>query len=310
LSEKSDATVPADENQIVAERRGKLNTLRTRGNAYPNDFGRDALAGELHETHGGKTHEELDQQAIAVAVAGRMLLKRVMGKASFATLQDMSGRIQLYITTDALGADTHDAFKHWDLGDIVGARGTLFKTKTGELTVKVTELRLLAKALRPLPEKFHGLTDQEQKYRQRYVDLITSPESRRVFIARSAIVQAMREFFVARGYLEVETPMMHPIPGGAAARPFITHHNALDADLYLRIAPELYLKKLVVGGLEKVFEINRNFRNEGISTRHNPEFTMLEFYEAFRDYRYLMDLTEALLREVAQKVCGGTTIEY
>jgi lysyl-tRNA synthetase, class II len=311
VSDKSDATgPPADENQIIAERRGKLNALRTRGNAYPNDFDRDALAGELHDAHDQKTHEQLDQQAITVAVAGRMLLKRVMGKASFATLQDMSGRIQLYITTDALGADAHDAFKHWDLGDIVGARGTLFKTKTGELTVKVTELRLLAKALRPLPEKFHGLTDQEQKYRQRYVDLITSPESRRVFIARSAIVQAMREFFVARGYLEVETPMMHPIPGGAAARPFITHHNALDADLYLRIAPELYLKKLVVGGLEKVFEINRNFRNEGISTRHNPEFTMLEFYEAFRDYRYLMDLTEALLREVAQKVCGTTTIEY
>src|SRR5690348_9366232 len=239
-----------------------------------------------------------------------MLLKRVMGKASFATLQDMSGRLQLYLTTDALGAETHDAFKHWDLGDIVGARGTLFKTKTGELTVKVTELRLLAKALRPLPEKFHGLTDQEQKYRQRYVDLITSPESRRVFIARSAIVQAMREFFVARGYLEVETPMMHPIPGGAAARPFITHHNALDADLYLRIAPELYLKKLVVGGLEKVFEINRNFRNEGISTRHNPEFTMLEFYEAYRDYRYLMDLTEELLREVAQAVHGSAQLPY
>jgi lysyl-tRNA synthetase class 2 len=310
VSEKSDATGPADENQIVAERRGKLNALRARGNAYPNDFVRDALAGELHDAHDQKTHEELDQQAITVSVAGRMLLKRVMGKASFATLQDMSGRIQLYITTDALGADAHDVFKHWDLGDIVGARGSLFKTKTGELTVKVTELRLLAKALRPLPEKFHGLTDQEQKYRQRYVDLITSPESRRVFIARSAIVQAMREFFVARGYLEVETPMMHPIPGGAAARPFITHHNALDTDLYLRIAPELYLKKLVVGGLEKVFEINRNFRNEGISTRHNPEFTMLEFYEAFRDYRYLMDLTEALLREVAQKVCGKTTIEY
>ena len=311
MSEKSDASVPpADENQIIAERRGKLSALRTRGNAYPNDFNRNALAGELHDAHGQKTHEELDRQAITVSVAGRMLLKRVMGKASFATLQDMSGRIQLYITTDALGAEAHDAFKHWDLGDIVGARGALFKTKTGELTVKVTELRLLAKALRPLPEKFHGLTDQEQKYRQRYVDLITSPESRRVFIARSAIVQAMREFFVARGYLEVETPMMHPIPGGAAARPFITHHNALDADLYLRIAPELYLKKLVVGGLEKVFEINRNFRNEGISTRHNPEFTMLEFYEAFRDYRYLMDLTEALLREVAQKVCGATMIQY
>ena len=311
MSEKSDASgPPVDENQIIAERRGKLNALRTRGNAYPNDFDRDALAGELHDAHGQKTHEELDRQTLTVSVAGRMLLKRVMGKASFATLQDMSGRIQLYITTDALGAEAHDAFKHWDLGDIVGARGALFKTKTGELTVKVTELRLLAKALRPLPEKFHGLTDQEQKYRQRYVDLITSPESRRVFIARSAIVQAMREFFVARGYLEVETPMMHPIPGGAAARPFITHHNALDTDLYLRIAPELYLKKLVVGGLEKVFEINRNFRNEGISTRHNPEFTMLEFYEAFRDYRYLMDLTESLLREVAQKVCGATTIKY
>ena len=311
MNDKNRPAVPAeDENQIIAERRGKLAALRGRGNAYPNDFHRDTLAGELHGRHGARTHDELESEAVDVAVAGRMLLKRVMGKASFATLQDMSGRIQLYVTTDAVGADTHDAFKHWDLGDIVGARGTLFKTKTGELTVKVTELRLLSKALRPLPEKFHGLTDQEQKYRQRYVDLITSPESRRVFLARSGIVQAMREFFVARGYLEVETPMMHPIPGGAAARPFITHHNALDADLYLRIAPELYLKKLVVGGLEKVFEINRNFRNEGISTRHNPEFTMLEFYEAFRDYRYLMDLTESLLREVAQKVCGTTTIEY
>src|SRR5439155_13695459 len=232
------------------------------------------------------------------------------GKASFATLQDMSGRIQLYVSNDSVGPEAHDAFKHWDLGDILGARGTLFKTRTGELTVKVTELRLLSKALRPLPEKFHGLSDQEQKYRQRYVDLITSPESRRVFMARSRIVQAMREFFVARGYLEVETPMMHPIPGGAAARPFITHHNALDMELYLRIAPELYLKRLVVGGLEKVFEINRNFRNEGISTRHNPEFTMLEFYEAYRDYHYLMDLTEALLREIALKVLGTTTISY
>jgi lysyl-tRNA synthetase class 2 len=299
-----------DENQIIAERRGKLHALRARGNAYPNDFTRDAFARELHDGYDAHTHDQLDQVGMNVAVAGRMLLKRVMGKASFATLQDMSGRIQLYVTTDALGADVHEAFKHWDLGDIVGARGSLFKTKTGELTVKVAELRLLAKALRPLPEKFHGLSDQEQKYRQRYVDLITSPESRRVFAARSKIVQTMREFFVARGYLEVETPMMHPIPGGAAARPFVTHHNALDTDLFLRIAPELYLKKLVVGGLEKVFEINRNFRNEGISTRHNPEFTMLEFYEAFRDYRYLMDLTEALLREVAQKVRGTTTIEY
>jgi lysyl-tRNA synthetase, class II len=301
---------PPDENQIIAERRGKLKALRAHGNAYPNDFRRDALAADLHHGNDAKTAEELEVAPISVAVAGRMLLKRVMGKASFATLQDMSGRIQLYVTNDHAGTEIHEAFKHWDLGDIVGARGTLFKTRTGELTVKVTELRLLSKALRPLPEKFHGLTDQEQKYRQRYVDLITSPESRRVFSARSKIVQAMREFFTARGYLEVETPMMHPIPGGAAARPFVTHHNALDTELYLRIAPELYLKKLVVGGFEKVFEINRNFRNEGISTRHNPEFTMLEFYEAFQDYRYLMDLTEALLREVAQQVCGGTRVEY
>ncbi len=304
------AGLPNDENQIVAERRAKLAALRAKGHAYPNDFRRDALARDLHAAHDGKTNEELEAAHVVAAVAGRMLLKRVMGKASFATLQDMSGTIQLYITSDAIGPEAHDAFKHWDLGDILGAVGTIFKTRTGELTIKVTALRLLAKALRPLPEKFHGLTDQEQKYRQRYVDLITSPESRRVFIARSQIVQAMREFFVARGYLEVETPMMHSIPGGAAARPFATHHNALDMDLYLRIAPELYLKRLVVGGLEKVFEINRNFRNEGISTRHNPEFTMLEFYEAFQDYGYLMDLTEALLREVALKVCGKTSVEY
>ncbi len=228
-----------------------------------------------------------------VAVAGRMMLKRVMGKASFATLQDMSGRIQLYITRDAVGEAVYEAFKHWDLGDILGAEGTLFRTKTGELSIKVAQLRLLAKSLRPLPEKFHGLADQEQKYRQRYLDLITSEDTRRVFTARSRAIQAIREFFVARGYLEVETPMMQPLPGGAAARPFVTHHNALDMQLYLRIAPELYLKRLVVGGFEKVFEINRNFRNEGISTRHNPEFTMLEFYEAYRDYNYLMDLTEA-----------------
>ncbi len=209
------------------------------------------------------------------------MLKRVMGKASFATIQDMSGRIQIYVTNDVTGEAMHAAFKHWDLGDIVGATGSLFKTKTGELTVKATGVRLLAKSLRPLPEKFHGLADQESKYRQRYLDLITNPETQRVFKTRSRMIQAMREFFVARGYLEVETPMMQPIPGGAAARPFVTHHNALDMDLYLRIAPELYLKRLVVGGIEKVFEINRNFRNEGISTRHNPEFTMLEFYEAY-----------------------------
>ena len=304
------APVPQDENQIIAERRAKLGALRAKGNAFPNDFRRDALAAELHQAHDAQSNEELEPLKRTVAVAGRMMLKRVMGKASFATIQDMSGRIQLYVTTDFIGADEHDAFKHWDLGDIVGASGRLFKTKTGELSVKVSAIRLLAKALRPLPEKFHGLSDQEQKYRQRHVDLITNQASREVFVRRSQIVQAIREFFVGRGYLEVETPMMHAIPGGAAARPFVTHHNALDMELFLRIAPELYLKKLVVGGIEKVFEINRNFRNEGISTRHNPEFTMVEFYEAYQDYHYLMDLTEQLLREVAQKVLGTTTITY
>ncbi|HVF64902.1 MAG TPA: lysine--tRNA ligase [Casimicrobiaceae bacterium] len=299
-----------EENRIVAERRVKLTALRERGPAFPNDFRRDALAADLHATHGEATNETLEASPIAVAVAGRMMLKRVMGKACFATLQDGSGRIQLYVTLDGVGADTLEAFKHWDLGDIVGATGTLFRTKAGELSVKCTGVRLLAKSLRPLPEKFHGMTDTEQRYRQRYVDLITNPQSRDVFVKRSQIVQAMREFFVARGYLEVETPMMHPIPGGAAARPFVTHHNALDTELYLRIAPELYLKRLVVGGFERVFEINRNFRNEGISTRHNPEFTMLEFYEAYRDYVYLMDLTEALLREIAMNVLGTTTIVY
>ncbi|HEY2816301.1 MAG TPA: lysine--tRNA ligase [Casimicrobiaceae bacterium] len=300
----------ADENQIIAERRAKLASLRASGQAYPNDFHRNAFAGDLHSQYGARSNEELEAAHTQVAVAGRMLLKRVMGKACFATLQDMAGRIQLYVTMDGVGAEALDAFKHWDLGDIVGATGILFKTKTGELSVKCDSIRLLAKALRPLPEKFHGLVDTEQKYRQRYLDLITNPASRDIFVKRSRIVQAMREFFVARGYLEVETPMMHAIPGGAAARPFCTHHNALDMDLYLRIAPELYLKRLVVGGLEKVFEINRNFRNEGISTRHNPEFTMLEFYEAYRDYHYLMDLTEEMIRDIAQKVLGTTAITY
>ncbi|MDR0250745.1 MAG: lysine--tRNA ligase, partial [Burkholderiales bacterium] len=299
-----------DENQIIAERRRKLAALREQGNAFPNDFSRDALAADLHAQYDALDHDALEQKGVSCSVAGRMMLKRVMGKASFATLQDMSGRIQLFISNDNIGADVYEAFKHWDLGDIIGAQGVLFKTKTGELSVKVKTLRLLSKSLRPLPEKFHGLTDQEQKYRQRYVDLIMNPASRDVFIKRSNILQAVREFFVARGYLEVETPMMHPIPGGATARPFKTHHNALNMDLYLRIAPELYLKRLTVGGLERVFEINRSFRNEGISTRHNPEFTMIEFYEAYRDYRYLMDLTETLLREVAQKVLGTTTITY
>ena len=298
------------ENQIIAERRAKLAELRKRGTAFPNDFRREHLAGELHTAWGGKSNEEIEPKAVKATVAGRMMLKRVMGKASFAALQDMSGRIQLYVTRDGVGEAAYDAFKHYDLGDIVGARGTLFKTKTGELSVKVAELRLLVKALRPLPEKFHGLADQEQKYRQRYVDLIMSEETRAVFQTRSRIVQAIREFMTGKGFLEVETPMMQPIPGGANAKPFKTHHNALDMELFLRVAPELYLKRLVVGGFEKVFEINRNFRNEGISTRHNPEFTMLEFYEAYQDYQYLMDFTQELLRVVTTKVLGTTKITY
>ncbi|MDQ3196427.1 MAG: lysine--tRNA ligase [Pseudomonadota bacterium] len=300
----------ADENQIVAERRAKLRARREQGIAFPNDFVREHLAADLQNAHGEKSKQELEAAAIAGSVAGRLVLKRVMGKASFATLQDMSGRIQLYISDDHTGAAEHAAFKEFDLGDIIAARGALFKTKTGELSVRASEIRLLTKALRPLPEKFHGLTDQEQKYRMRYLDLITNEATQKTFITRSRIMQALREFFVARGYLEVETPMMHSIPGGAAARPFVTHHNALDMRLYLRIAPELFLKRLVVGGFEKVFEINRSFRNEGISTRHNPEFTMLEFYEAYRDYRYLMDLTETLLRELAQQVVGASTIPW
>jgi lysyl-tRNA synthetase, class II len=304
------AETPVDENQLIAERRGKLGRLREQGNAFPNDFRRRDLASALVAAHGEKTKEQLEAEKPAAAIAGRMLLKRVMGKASFATLQDMSGRIQVYVNNDLTGLEAHEAFKQWDLGDILGVEGSVFRTNKGELSVHATKLRLLSKALRPLPEKWHGLTDMESRYRQRYVDLIVNPESREVFIKRSKLVQAIREFFVARGYLEVETPMMHSIPGGAAAKPFKTHHNALDMDLFLRIAPELYLKRLTVGGMEKVFEINRNFRNEGISTRHNPEFTMLEFYEAYQDYHYLMDLTEELLRECAMKVLGATTLAY
>jgi lysyl-tRNA synthetase, class II len=299
-----------DENQIVAERRAKLAELRRRGGAFPNDFRREHFAADLHREWAALSNDELEAKHIAVSLAGRVMLKRVMGKASFATVQDMSGRIQLYVTRDGIGEAAYEAFKHYDLGDIVGAKGTLFKTKTGELSVKVGELRLLVKSLRPLPEKFHGLADQEQKYRQRYVDLIMSEETRAVFQTRSRIVGAIRGFMTAKGFLEVETPMMQPIPGGANAKPFKTHHNALDMELFLRVAPELYLKRLVVGGFEKVFEINRNFRNEGISTRHNPEFTMLEFYEAYRDYRHLMDFTEEMLREVAKQVLGTLQFDY
>jgi lysyl-tRNA synthetase, class II len=292
-----------DSNKLIDERREKLKALRAAGNAYPNDFRREHMAAELHAAHGGKTKEELEGAKPPAVVAGRMVLKRVMGKASFATLQDGSGRIQLYITQDTPG---YEDFKHWDLGDIVGAEGTVFKTMKGELTVNAKRIRLISKALRPLPEKFHGLADQEMRYRQRYVDLIVTPESKDIFLARSRIIQVIRDELRAEGYLEVETPMMQPIPGGAAARPFKTHHNALDMDLYLRIAPELYLKRLVVGGIERVFEINRNFRNEGISTRHNPEFTMLEWYCAYQDWHYMMDLTERLVRAAA----GRASLTY
>ena len=301
---------PQDDNRIITERRAKLAELRKEGVAFPNDFERKHLAADLHAEFGGQTHDELEAAQIHVAVAGRMMLKRVMGKASFATVQDMSGKIQLFISNNDTCEESHNAFKHHDLGDILGATGVLFKTKTGELSVRVSQIRLLTKSLRPLPEKFHGLTDQEQKYRQRYLDLITNEDTRKVFITRTRIIQTLREFFIRHGYMEVETPMLQPIPGGAAAKPFITHHNALDMQMFLRIAPELYLKRLVVGGFEKVFEINRNFRNEGLSTRHNPEFTMLEFYEAYRDYKYLMDFSESLFRELAQKVLGKTLITY
>ena len=310
MTTESTVPSPQDENQIITERRAQLAALRKEGVAFPNDFERKNLAGDLHATYGEMSHDELETAHVSVAVAGRMMLKRVMGKASFATVQDMSGKIQLFISNGDTGEEAHNAFKHYDLGDILGATGVLFKTKTGELSVRVSQVRLLTKALRPLPEKFHGLTDQEQKYRQRHVDLITNEDARRTFAIRSKVIQAIREFFMRHDYMEVETPMMHTIPGGASAKPFITHHNALDMEMYLRIAPELYLKRLVVGGFEKVFEINRNFRNEGLSTRHNPEFTMIEFYEAYRDYKYLMDFTEKLFCEVANKVLGTTVLSY
>ena len=295
---------------MIAERREKLKNLRGLCIAFPNDFRRTHLAADLHQAHSEKSSEELEPQGIRVAVAGRMMLKRVMGKASFATLQDTSSRIQLFIAKDNIGEDIYDAFKKWDLGDILAAEGALFKTKTGELSVKVDALRLLTKSLRPLPEKFHGLSDQETKYRQRYVDLIMSEETRNTFRTRSRIVAAIRGFMLENDFLEVETPMLHPIPGGAAAKPFTTHHNALDMQMFLRIAPELFLKRLVVGGFERVFEINRNFRNEGLSVRHNPEFTMMEFYAAYTDYQWLMEFTEHCIRAAAIAALGAMAISY
>ncbi|HED51940.1 MAG TPA: lysine--tRNA ligase [Gammaproteobacteria bacterium] len=299
-----------DEHKLIAQRRQKLTQLREQGNAFPNDFRRDALAAELHAQYDDKDKAELEANPVRVKVAGRMMGKRVMGKASFAHIQDMSGRLQLFIQRDSLPEGCYPSFKTWDVGDIISAEGVLFKTRTDELSVNVDDLRILTKSLRPLPEKFHGLTDQEIRYRQRYLDLIMNQASRDTFIIRSRIVQFIREFLNARNFLEVETPMMQVIPGGATARPFTTHHNALDMQLYLRVAPELYLKRLVVGGFEKVYEINRNFRNEGLSTRHNPEFTMLEFYEAYADYHDLMDITEELLRTMAEHVLGNTVLEY
>ncbi|PWC17755.1 lysine--tRNA ligase [Brenneria corticis] len=310
-SQSQGADQAQDLNNELKARREKLVTLREHGIAFPNDFRRDSTSDRLHADYDGKENEELEALNIEVTVAGRMMTRRIMGKASFVTLQDVGGRIQLYVSRDDLAEGVYnEQFKKWDLGDILGARGKLFKTKTGELSVHCTELRLLTKALRPLPDKFHGLADQETRYRQRYLDLIANEESRHTFRIRSQVMAAIRRFMVDHGFMEVETPMMQVIPGGAAARPFVTHHNALDIDMYLRIAPELYLKRLVVGGFERVFEINRNFRNEGISPRHNPEFTMMELYMAYADYKDLIVLTETLFRTLTQDVLGATTIEY
>jgi lysyl-tRNA synthetase, class II len=306
--------LPIDENKLIAERREKLKALREQGVAFPNDFKVDAFAGDLQAEFADKdvhTAEAIEAAGRRVKVAGRIVLKRVQGKVSFVQMQDFSGRIQLFIHAGTVG-DVYEAFKSWDVGDIVGAEGVLMRTKTGELSVKVDQLRLLTKSLRPLPDKWHGLADVEQRYRQRYVDLIVTEEARRTFALRSKIIGFIRKWLEAepRRFMEVETPMMHIIPGGATARPFITHHNALDLDLYLRVAPELYLKRLVVGGFDRVYEINRNFRNEGVSTRHNPEFTMLELYQAYVTYHEIMDITESMIRETAKNVLGTTQLAW
>ncbi|KAF1005699.1 MAG: lysine--tRNA ligase [Burkholderia sp.] len=310
LTQPQQAAPATDENQTMAERREKLRSLREQGIAYPNDFQPTHHASNLQLDYAESDKEALEAKPLEVRLAGRMMLKRVMGKASFATVQDGSGQIQFFVTPANAGSETYDAFKKWDLGDIVAARGVLCRTNMGELSVKCTELRLLAKALRPLPDKFHGLADQEMRYRQRYIDLIVTPETRNIFRARIKAIASIRKFMTDKDFMEVETPMLHPIPGGATAKPFVTHHNALDVEMFLRIAPELYLKRLVVGGFERVFEINRNFRNEGVSPRHNPEFTMMEFYAAYTDYRWIMDLTEQVIRQAAVDALGTTTIQY
>lgn len=310
MSEAENENQTIDTNELIAQRRAKLAELRKAGNAFPNDFRRDSLAADLLLHYAEKTEPELEAQPVQVKVAGRIMTRRLMGKASFVHLQDMSGRIQLYVRQDAISPEQYEKFLHWDMGDIIGVEGSLFRTKTGELSVRVQAIHLLTKSLQPLPDKFHGMTDQELRYRQRYVDLLVNETTRKTFLVRSKIIDVIRQFLKAHNFLEVETPMMQVLPGGAAARPFETYHNVLDMPLYLRIAPELYLKRLVVGGFERVFEINRNFRNEGLSTRHNPEFTMLEFYQAYADYHDLMDLTEELMRRLAQEILHGTTIHY
>ena len=300
-----------NENDLIAQRRQNLKELRKTGNAYTNQFKRDSLALDLHAQHENKSKEELEGESIKVAVAGRMMSRRIMGKASFAHIQDMSGKIQLYVRRDDLADGIYnDGFKKWDIGDIIGATGTIMKTNKGELSIHVNSIELLTKSLQPLPEKFHGLTDQEIRYRQRYVDLIMNEETRNTFKIRSRVIEFLRSYLKNENYIEVETPMMHVIPGGATARPFTTHHNSLDMELFLRIAPELYLKRLVVGGFEKVFEINRSFRNEGLSPRHNPEFTMLEFYQAYSDYEDLMDLTEDMMRKLTSNLFDSNQVSY
>ena len=308
-------SAPVDENQLIAERREKLKAMRERqaqgrGVAFPNDFKPAHHAANLHALHGEKSAEALVEEGQFAKVAGRMMLKRLMGKASFATLQDSTGRIQIYVVRDDVGEDVYADFKHWDLGDIIACEGKLFKTRTGELSIHASSIRMLTKSLRPMPDKFHGVNDQEIKYRQRYVDLMMDETARTRFVARSKAVSGIRDFMVQHNFLEVETPMLHPIPGGANAKPFVTHHNALDQEMFLRIAPELYLKRLIVGGFERVFEINRNFRNEGISVRHNPEFTMMEFYAAYWNYQDLMTFTEALIRDAAEKAVGTLLLTY
>lgn len=298
------------ENQIIAGRREKLSELRRDGSAFPNDFRRSHTAEVLAAEHADETKETLSGKSIAATVAGRIMLRRGQGKAGFITLQDVSGQIQAYVRRDAVGEETYESFKRWDIGDIVGVTGTLMRTNTGELTVRASEIRLLTKSLRPLPEKHAGLTDTETRYRQRYLDLIMNRETRDTFIKRSNIIAAIRDFLIQRDFLEVETPMMQSIPGGATAAPFVTHYNALDIDMYLRVAPELNLKRLVVGGFERVFEVNRNFRNEGMDTKHSPEFTMMEFYWAYADFNDLMDLTEEMFRSAAQAVLGQTHFTY